>query len=129
MPNLTQLRLAVREIFDEALRAVDAGDAVRRAVHLDGSQLSVRDRTIDIGSRRIYSIAIGKAAFIMAHALEQVLGDSFAAGFMSGPVLSPSLLGLSATHEWTLRTRWRWREGGHPLPNQTSLLAATEAFD
>jgi len=129
MPNLTQLRLAVREIFDEALRAVDAGDAVRRAVHLDGSQLSVRDRTIDIGSRRIYSIAIGKAAFIMAHALEQVLGDSFAAGFMSGPVLSPSLLGLSATHEWTLRTRWRWREGGHPLPNQASLLAATETFE
>src|ERR1700682_5016128 len=129
MPNLTQLRLAAREIFDETLRAVDAGDAVRRAVHLDGSQLNVGDTTIDIGSRRIYSIAIGKAAFIMAHTLEQVLGDSFATGFMSGPVLSPSLLGLSAMHEWSLSTRWRWREGGHPLPNQTSLTVASEAFE
>jgi glycerate 2-kinase len=129
MTNLTQLRLAAREIFDETLRAVDAGDAVRHAVHLDESQLNVGDTTIDIGSHRIYSIAIGKAAFTMAHALEQVLGDSFAVGLMSGPILSPSLLGLSAMPEWTLRTRWRWREGGHPLPNRSSLFAATEAFE
>jgi glycerate 2-kinase len=128
MPNLIQLRLAAREVFDETLRAANAADAVRRAVRLDELQLNVGDTTIDIGSRRIYSIAIGKAALTMAHALEQALGDSFAAGFMSGPVLSPSLLGLSAMPEWTLRTRWRWREGGHPLPNQASLLAATEAF-
>jgi hydroxypyruvate reductase len=31
--------------------------------------------------------------------------------------------------EWKLRTRWRWTKGGHPLPNQNSLLAATEAFE
>ena len=125
MPNLTQLRLAAREIFDETLRAVDAGAAVRRAVHLDGSQLNVGDTTIYIGKRRIYSVAIGKAAFTMAHALEKVLGDSFAAGFMSGPPLPE----LREMPEWKLRTRWRWTEGGHPLPNQNSLLAATEAFE
>jgi glycerate-2-kinase len=41
MPNLTQLRLAAREIFDETLKAIDAGAAVRRAVRLTESQLSV----------------------------------------------------------------------------------------
>src|SRR5882672_1400809 len=124
MPNLTQLRLAAREIFDETLRAVDAGHAVRHAVRLDESQLNIGDTTIDIGSRRFYSIAIGKAAFTMARGLEQVLGDSFAAGLMSGPPLSVS----REMPEWS-RTRWGWREGGHPLPNQASLLAATEAFE
>src|SRR6266550_763238 len=125
MPNLTQLRLAAREIFDETLHAVDAGVAVRHAVRLDGSQLNIGDTTIDIKNRSVYSVAIGKAAFNMAHALEQVLGDSFTAGFMSGPPLP----GFTEMPEWKLRTRWRWTEGGHPLPNQNSLLAATEAFE
>lgn len=129
MPNLTQLRLAAREILDETLHAVDAGAALRRAVRLAGSQLHVCDTAVDIGSRNIYSIAIGKAAFTMAYALEQILGDSFAAGFMSGPVLNPSLIGLEARQEFIPETRWRRCEGGHPLPNQTSLLAANESFD
>jgi glycerate 2-kinase len=125
MSNLTQLRLAARAIFDETLRAVDPNAAVRRAVHLNGSQLNVGDTTIDIGNRRVYSVAIGKAAFKMAYALEQMLGDSFTAGFISGP--SPS--GLREMPELTLGRRWRSCEGGHPLPNQNSLLAGTETFD
>jgi hydroxypyruvate reductase len=124
MPNLTQLRLAAREIFDETLTAVDAGAAMRRRVHLDGSQLSICNVTIDIGSRKIYSVAIGKAAFTMAYALEEILGDSFTDGFMSGPPLS----GSRETPEGRLR-HWRSCEGGHPLPNEISLLAASESFD
>ena len=125
MPNLTQLRLAAREIFDETLRAVDAGAAVRRAVRLDGLQLSVCETTIDIRNRGIYSVAIGKAAFPMAQALEQERGDWFTAGLMSGPSL-PGSRDMAASQ---LSTRWRSQAGGHPLPNQTSLLAATEAFE
>ncbi|HMG76685.1 MAG TPA: DUF4147 domain-containing protein [Pyrinomonadaceae bacterium] len=125
MPNLTQLRLAAREIFDETLHVVDAGVAVRHEVRLDGSQLNIGDTTIAIENRSIYSVASGKAAFPMAHALEQVLGDSFTAGLMSGPPLP----GSREIAEWKLITRWRWAEGGHPLPNRASLLAATEAFE
>ena len=128
MPNLTQLRLAAREIFDETLRAVDAGDAVRRAVRLEGPRLNVRDTSIDIVNRKVYSIAIGKAAFTLAYALEQALGEAFTAGFMSGSVPGSNALGLKGMPEWARPTRWRWCEGGHPLPTKTSLLAAGEAF-
>ena len=124
MPNLTQLRLAAREIFGETLKAIDAGAAVRRAVRLTESQLSVCDATIDIGNRKIYSVAIGKAAFTMAYGLEQVLGDSFTEGLLSGPTLP----GSKEMPEGKLSTRWRAYEGGHPRPNQTSLLAANAAF-
>ncbi len=86
MPNLTQLRLAARDIFNETLLAVDAGEAVRRAVHLKGSRLTVRDATIDLGHRSIYSIAIGKAALQMALALEDVIGEPFIRGLIVGPV-------------------------------------------
>jgi len=128
MANLTQLRIAAREIFDEALIAVDAGHAVRQAISIDRGILRVCDQEIDLGNRRIFSIAIGKAAAPMAYALEQQLGESFAAGFMSGPVPQPEVLKLKSMHEWTLKTRWRWCEGGHPLPTESSLIAATEAF-
>jgi len=124
MPNLTQLRLAAREIFDETLKAINADAAVRRAVCLTGSQLSVCDATIDIGSRKIYSVAIGKAAFAMAYGLEQVMGDSLTAGFMSGPTSPVS----NEMPPGKLSSSWQVCEGGHPLPNQTSLMAANAAF-
>jgi len=128
MPNLTQLRIAAREIFDEALTAVNAGDAVRQAIRIDRETLSICDQEIDLGNRKIFSIAVGKAAAPMAYALEQQLGESFAGGFMSGPVPQPEVLKIKSMPEWTLKTRWRWCEGGHPLPNESSLLAAGEAF-
>jgi glycerate 2-kinase len=124
MANLNQLRLAAREIFDETLTALNAGAAMRRCVRLDGSQLSICNATIDIGNRKIYSVAIGKAAFAMAQTLEEILGDSFNDGFMSGPPLS----GSRETPEGRL-SHWRSCEGGHPLPNEISLLAASESFD
>ena len=120
MPNLTQLRLAARDIFDETLRAVDAGEAVRRAVHLKGSQLTVQDATIELSNRWIYSIAIGKAALPMALALEDAIGERFIRGLIVGPVRTPEAC--------VPPSRWQWREGGHPLPTKTSLVAAEEAF-
>jgi hydroxypyruvate reductase len=124
MSNLTQLRIAAREIFDEALTAVDAGDAVRQALSIDRESLRVCDQEIDLGNRQIFSIAIGKAAAPMAYALEQQIGESFAAGFMSGPLPQPEVLKLKST----LKTRWRHCAGGHPLPTESSLIAAAEAF-
>ena len=120
MPNLTQLRLAARAIFDETLLAVDAGKAVRRAVHLEGSQLTVQDAAIDLGNKRIYSIAIGKAALPLGLALEDVIGERFTRGLIIGPVRTPPAC--------LPPSRWHWCEGGHPLPTEASLTAAAEAF-
>src|SRR6266571_3923270 len=126
MPNLTQLRLAARDIFDETLRAVDAGEAVRRAVHLKGSQLTVQDATIELSNRWIYLIAIGKAALPMALALEDEIGERFIRGLIVGPVRTPPA--CSTPEACVPPSRWQWREGGHPLPTKTSLVAAEEAF-
>ena len=128
MPNLMQLRLAAREIFDETLRAVDAGEAVRRALHLEGSQLTVEDALIDLGNRRVYSIAIGKAALPMAIALEDVIGERFIAGLIVGPIAGQPQGRDIALPPRKFSTRWQWCEGGHPLPTKTSLIAAEEAF-
>ena len=128
MANLTQLRMAAREIFDEALRAVDAGVAVSQAVALEGSRLRVRNRSFELQQRNIYSIAIGKAALPMALAVEDIFGTNFVAGLIAGPIAGQPLGREIAMPPRKLSTHWQWCEGGHPLPNKASLLAAKEAF-
>src|SRR5258708_27049078 len=120
MPNLTQLRLAAREIFNEALLAIDPGAAVRRAVRLEDAHLSGRDTVFDVSTQQsIYAIAIGKAAFAMASALDEILAGKLVAGVLSS----------NAPHGTPALPLWQVFPGGHPEPNEQSLLAAQACFD
>ena len=128
MPNLAQLRIAAREIFDEALRAIDTTDAVGRAIEVRGSNLRICDLEFNLASRKIYSLAVGKASASMAVALEDRVGQRFAGGLIAGPIARQPRGRDLAMPPRKLSTRWRWCEGGHPLPNRKSLLAASESF-
>ena len=118
MPDLEDLRRDAREIFGDALAAVDARRAVLDAVEVEGTRLRVCDAEFDLRVRKIYSVAVGKAAAAMASALDGRLGDRLARGVLSA---TPSNAPLSA--------RWRVFAGGHPLPNGASLEAARAAFE
>ncbi|MGZ5484156.1 MAG: glycerate kinase type-2 family protein [Pyrinomonadaceae bacterium] len=121
MSNLFQLRLIAREIFDEALRAVNAEAAVRHGLRIDGSRLSVCEASFELSAgAQVYSIAIGKAAGTMAVALEDVLGDRLFKGVIAEYALNAVGQKLSK--------RWQYFEGGHPIPNEASLAAAEAAF-
>jgi glycerate 2-kinase len=117
LTELRQLRRAAREIFDEALGAVDARRAVRDAVEFDGEVLDIRDTRFAPRPRKIFSVALGKAGASMASALDERLGVALSAGVLSAP---PSNFPLSE--------RWRVYEGGHPLPDENSLEAARAAL-
>lgn len=119
MPNLTQMRLAARQIFEDALRAADPTGPMLRTLRIEGSSLICDDESqFEIGSRAIYSIAIGKAAGKMSAALAQILGAKLA-----GAVI--------ATNDFTHvqeNGRFELFKAGHPEPNQESLAAAKAAF-
>ncbi len=120
--NLMQnLRQAANEIFDAALRAVDAGKALRRALNLNGTILRICDTVFDTSTRPTYVVAIGKAAPAMAVTLGDILDHIITRGTVSGPDC-PELHALESG-------RWRVFAGGHPLPNQQSLDAAQAAFE
>jgi hydroxypyruvate reductase len=120
LKELRELRSAAREIFDEALAAVDARRAVLEAVEYDGTTLRIGEESFELGKSapKVYSVALGKAAAAMASALDEQLGEALAGGVLSAP---PSDFGLSE--------RWRVYTGGHPLPNAESLEAARAAFE
>ena len=121
MYSLMQLRLAAREIFEEALRTVDAGKAVHQAIRIEGSRIAIRNITVDIGRRKIYSIALGKAAARMGAAIDDALGERFTSGVITSNAASLSQIKLSS--------RWQQFHGGHPQPNDQSLAAAAASFD
>jgi glycerate 2-kinase len=138
MSNLTQLRLAARDIFESALQAVDAGAAVHRALRLEVSRLSICDTAIDIGNRAVYSIAIGKAAVKMASGLEEILHERLAGGALTGDPRGVARgeranalreAGEPQTGMPGLPQRHTVFHGGHPEPNEQSLAAAGACFD
>ena len=104
MPDLDQLHRLAREIFDHALSSVDPRKAVKQAIKLNGPVVEIGGARLNVSSRPIYGIAIGKAAAAMAKGLEEALGAK-----LSERVLVSS--------------------GGHPLPNEESLASARAAFD
>jgi len=115
--QLNHLRQSAREIFNAALRAVDAHELTRRAIHLNESRVRVVETDLRFG-RPIYVLSIGKAAASMSLALDESLGDRIAAGLVTCPTRCESL-----------PSKWRQFASGHPLPNSESLSAAQAAFE
>lgn len=121
MPNLTQLRLAAREIFNEALRAVDPSAAVRNAVRFEALRVIISDKVFELASAAdVFVVALGKAATSMAVALEDIFGQRLIEGVIAAPT--------RFANGRELGNCWQYFEGGHPLPNGASLAAAKAAF-
>lgn len=115
------LRQAAREIFDQALLAVDPVKPLRRAINFDGKYVSICGTDFETSTRPVYVVAVGKAAPLMAITVGEILKPVLKVGIVSGPFCE----GLKQLESDT----WRVFEGGHPLPNEASLAAAEAAFD
>ena len=114
MSALMELRLAAHEIFGEAMRAVEPVAAIREKVRVEGSRLAVCDTSFDLSPFvNVFGISIGKASERMSYAIENVFGDRFLKGVLSGS---------------RRRFGWEYFDGGHPLPNEDSLAAAKAAI-
>lgn len=122
--TLADLRRAAREIFDDALAHMNACEAVRRAVSLEGERLRIVDTEFNLGSASptVYAVATGKAARPMAAALAEILGDRLAGGVISSTAGADTENVLDSA-------RWQEFAGGHPVPNEASLASARAAFE
>ncbi|MGH9905007.1 MAG: glycerate kinase type-2 family protein [Pyrinomonadaceae bacterium] len=115
--EIADLRDAASKIFEFALVAVDAREAVRQAVVLDGEMVRICDLEFELfETSQIYVVGIGKAAMAMAAGLRETLGPTIARGVVTS---------LPSDLEDTLeRNRWQILHGGHPIPNTSSVMAA-----
>lgn len=78
------MRGHAREIFDAAVKAVNAEQCVRQFLSLDGDILHVGDQTYDLSVySRVLVVGTGKASPQMGVAVEEVLGDRISGGVMN----------------------------------------------
>jgi glycerate 2-kinase len=108
-------------IFAGALAACNIESAFDRRIHFEGNVLrrllpdGSGPETIDLSSyKRIFVIALGKAADPMLDVLLQKMKRR------------QGLRGICCTNQQPKKRNWRFRyfEGGHPLPNDESFAAA-----
>ena len=122
---LDALHSTATEIFTGALKACNIASAFDRRLRFEGNTLQrlMHDgsgpATIDLsGYKRIFVIAIGKAAAPMLDTL------------LARMKRRQGLRGICCTNLMPTTRNWRFRyfEGGHPLPNEDTFAAARAAL-
>jgi hydroxypyruvate reductase len=111
----TRLRRDALAIFKAALRAADAGEAVRRHLRLIDSHLRAGPVRLPLRRfDRIYLIAVGKAAVPMAAAIEKILGTRLTGGIVV----------TKHGHASARLRHLELFESSHPIPDETGAEAA-----
>lgn len=109
-----------REIFRRTLEAVDPCSAIERCLSFSGHNLCCADRTYDL--RRfpdIRVLAVGKAAHRMLDGLIAILPHGTK---LRGAVSAPTVPHVP-------QSGFQYFVGGHPEPNEHSLLAGNAGLD
>lgn len=108
-----------RAIFEDTLHAVDVRKAVREQIAVSSDTLTVAGQSVSLHDiDEVILIAIGKASMPMYQAAEEALRP--ASLFIRALVVAPA--------EFRQHVRGTFFAGGHPLPNNDSLLAADAAL-
>lgn len=109
-------RESLLHIFYFALKAANPYDAVKNVVTLNGETLMVGDYAYNLGSfTRVLVIGAGKGTALMAHAVEEILGDRIDEGTII----------VKYGYTWPLK-RIRQTEAAHPIPDQAGVEATEE---
>jgi glycerate 2-kinase len=109
-----QMRDAAREIFRQALAEASISKAFARRVHCERGVLRVCEDLYHLSAySRVLVVSIGKAGHTMVEALAQQVGESSLEGIVATSVEPPSQV-----------RGFRYFRGGHPTPNDESILAA-----
>lgn len=107
------MRHTARKFFDRALAEASIENAFQQQVSCERSVLRVRDDLYDLNSySRVFVVSIGKAAHSLVQALEHRAGSRFEGIIVSSTEPASQVRGF------------RYFQGGHPTPNQESVLAA-----
>jgi glycerate 2-kinase len=116
----TPVRKVVLAIVEAALDVLNVSRLIRELLIVEGDTLRIGSRRWDLGSRRrLFVVGAGKAANVMARAVEEALGDRITRGLIIVKKLEP---GDALQHVELV-------EGGHPLPNAAGLAASRRILD
>ncbi len=110
---------AIVRLLRAAIRAVDPGEAVAKALVLDGSTLRVGVQEYNLDTfEHVYLVGAGKASAAMAAAIEEKLGQRISGGWVNVKD------GYGApTRKVTIH------EASHPIPDERGLVGSRAILD
>ena len=115
----------VIQIVRAALDAVNPYNSVRRIAAVDGNMLSIQGQSYDLSRYdRIFVVGAGKAAFPMAKALQDLLGERVTDGAV---IVKDGY--LPAESEMAELKKVRIYAASHPIPDQRGINATEEILD
>ena len=113
------LKAEARQIFEAGLRAVDAKEAVKRSMVLEGNILYIGEKELDLSEfNHVWALGVGKGSAAMAQAVEEILGNRLKGGLVI--VKYGYLAALK---------KIRLEEAGHPTPDENGRRTTRELAD
>jgi glycerate 2-kinase len=105
----------INRLITAALAAVNPHNAIQNHLRLDGDNLVISDRIINLTNKDTRCIAVGKASVPMARSIQAILGDRITQGLV---VTKYDHLG-----DAQFPADWEVIESAHPVPDDRSLVA------
>jgi glycerate-2-kinase len=109
---MTDLKETAKQVFLEALRAIEPEPVIEKKVQFNGEILSVGGKQFSLSSfNEVVLIGMGKASLKMGRAIERLLSQRIKRGI------------LVTDRQSRIRVRSEVVVSGHPLPDANSLVA------
>jgi glycerate 2-kinase len=111
----------INQLIETALAAVDPYNAIQNHLRLDGDNLVIGDRVINLTNKDIRCIAVGKASVPMARSIYELLGSRISQGLV--------ITKYDHLKDVKFPNNWETIESAHPVPDDRSLYAGDRVWE
>ncbi len=105
----------IDKLIAAGLAAINPFDAIQKHLRLDGDNLVIGDRLVDLTNKDLRCVAVGKAAVPMARSIYTLLGDRIDRGLV--------ITKYGSLDNAIFPANWECIESAHPVPDDLSLQA------
>ncbi len=110
----------INQLITAALAAVNPSNAIQNHLRLDGENLVIGKRVINLTNKDIRCVAVGKGSVPMARSIHALLGDKISQGLV---VTKYDHLG-----DVKFPANWEVIESAHPVPDERSIHAGDRVW-
>jgi glycerate 2-kinase len=110
----------INQLITAALAAVDPYTAIQNHLQLDGDNLVIGKRVINLTNKDIRCVAVGKGSVLMARSIHELLGNKISQGLV---VTKYDHLGNAQ-----FSANWETIESAHPVPDDRSIHAGDRVW-
>ncbi len=115
------MRSLIDRLITAALAAVNPYNAIQNHLRLDGDNLVMGDRVINLTNKDIRCIAVGKASVPMARSIHALLGNQISQGLV--------ITKYDHLKNVKFPAHWETIESAHPVPDDRSLDAGDRVWE